>query len=948
MRSFFLMIGALLNFGLMSMAAGFIVIILLVHHYSQDLPDYSALSTYNPPVVTRLYASDGRLLAEYATEKRIYVPLSAMPKRLINAFLAAEDKNFYRHTGIDIYGLGRAVVENSNRLAGWLLGHGENNAPMAGGSTITQQVVKNFLLSSEQTFTRKIKEALLAFKISRTYSKDRILELYLNQIYLGRESYGVAAASLNYFNKSMDELTTEEAALLAAMPKAPSNYNPVRFPERAQGRRNDIIDAMAAEGFIAPGEAARAKAAPIELRARDSAETARADFFAEEVRRMIAESYGSDTLYKGGLYVRTTLDPVMQEYSDQALRHALIDYDRRKGFWRGAVRSIAIDGNWQDDLKRISAETEAAVPRFDRQSLAVVLSTAKDRANVGLTDGSKGSIPFEEMRWARRERGGSPSRVADVVKPGDVVLVEQVSDKVKNNYRLLQIPAVNGAFIVIDPHTGRVLAMSGGYSYGKTEFNRATQAKRQPGSAFKPFVYLTALENEFTPSTLIEDAPVEIDQGTGMPIWNPKNYGGDFLGWVPLRMGLEKSRNAMTVRLAQMVGVEKVREVAKRFGVYAEPPPYFSMVLGASETTLLSLANAYAMVVNGGKRVKPSLIERIDDRNGKTIYRRDKRQCTLCHIPPTQQVLDPTPPQVPDNREEVVDPRVAYQLVSLMQGVVQRGTATKALAIGKPVAGKTGTTNDSNDVWFIGFSPDLVAGVYVGYDKPKSLGAKETGGSIAVPAFVEFMEHALKDAPDTPFRIPPGIELVKVDRYTGAPAYESGKGVILEAFKEGDNPGYNPYTGESGYGYAQDDYEYNQEQAAPATGWPPQIIPPQPVGQYQSTVRPLNAPPPVAAPAAIPPGTTPFHTPGQVVRIPATAPQPVAAPRSPPVAEYTTTRAPRPNLYIPQANQPVIAPSEREQRPYVPASEDSAASAPFIPPPGAPKPQDDYGTGGLY
>lgn len=783
-------LGTLIALGMTAVMIGGLGIIIIFYHFSKDLPDYSQLANYEPPIVTRLYAGDGKLLAEYATQRRVYVPLSAMPKRLVQAFLSAEDQNFYSHGGVDFKGVMRAAVKNFINLG--------TNRSLVGGSTITQQVVKNFLLTKEKSFDRKIKEAILAFRITRTYSKDRILELYLNQIYLGGGSYGVAAAALNYFNKSMDELTVEEAAFLAALPKAPANYNPKVYYERAKARRDWVIGRMLADGYITDDEAKQAQAMPIVLRARDQTEVTQADFFAEEVRRELAEMYGPSVLYEGGLTVKTTLAPDLQEIADASLRKALIDYDRRWGY-RGAIDNLASLDDWQKQLEAIAATGHMIQ---EDQHLAVVLSVRKEDVSIGLDNGGRGLIPFEEMAWAKPKTGElsvgpAPTSAADVVHPGDVVLVQKVAEK-DDTYALMQVPEVNGALVAMDPHTGRILALSGGYAYGKTEFNRATQAKRQPGSAFKPFVYLSGMESGLTPSSIVLDAPVEMSQGAGLPVWRPQNYKDEYFGPTTLRTGLEKSRNTMTVRLAQMIGIDKILSVAKRFRIYdPNQPRHFSIVLGAAETTLLRLTNAYAMLVNGGKRIQPAMIERIDDRNGKAIYRRDMRACEGCRIDTDLSTVNPIPPIPPDDRDIVVDARVAYQMVSMLQGVVERGTATKAKVIGKPLAGKTGTTNDSFDTWFIGFSPDLVCGVFVGFDSPRSLGKRETGGSVALPGFVSFMSEALKDQPSTPFRIPPGIQLLRIDRTTGQPTTINtpAQNAIFEAYVTG-GPIYIPKTPE--------------------------------------------------------------------------------------------------------------------------------------------------------
>ncbi len=798
-RSFINLLGWMFSIAFTLLIIGGAIGLLLFNHYSNDLPDYTQLSNYDPPTVTRLYAADGRLMAEYATEKRVFVPLKAMPKRLIQAFLSAEDKNFYEHTGIDLTGIARAVRDN-------VINYGQGKS-LVGGSTITQQVVKNFLLSSEKSIERKVKEAILAMRISQVYSKDKILELYLNEIYLGQGSYGVAAAAQNYFNKSLDELTVEEMALLAALPKAPSQYNPKTNHDVAKARRDWVIERMLEGGYMTTEEFDEAVATDIVLRSRDATSVARADFFAEEVRRWLAQKYGERILYEGGLVVKTTLDPEMQKESDKALRKALVEYDRRRGY-RGPMGNIGIQGGWKERLTKVTKDHAFHI--LDDQKLALVVELEDKRAQIAFADDTRGTLPFSLMKWTRLvvadgKLGPEVKRPADILKVGDVVLVGSLSDEQKKlveaaeqkkAWDLKQVPEVNGAMVVLDPHTGRVLAMSGGYAYGGSEFNRVTQAKRQPGSAFKPFVYLAGLENGFSPSTVILDAPVEMQQGAGMPAWKPQNYHDEYLGPTTVRVGLEKSRNTMTVRMAQAIGLDKVLSVSKRFGIYDDPPPNFSIVLGSAETTMLRLANAYGMLVNGGHKIMPSIIERIDDRHGKTIYRRDERACPKCAVQSIKEINKNTVPPIPDDtREQMVDPRVAYQMISMLEGAALRGTGARAHAdLRKSVAGKTGTTNDSMDTWFMGFTPDLVAGVYVGYDKPRTLGKKETGSSVALPAFISFMKYALADKQDTPFRIPPGIQLVRVNLASGLPADGTeapGERIIDEAFISGD-PIYVP------------------------------------------------------------------------------------------------------------------------------------------------------------
>jgi penicillin-binding protein 1A len=804
--------GWLFSLGTTLGVLGVLLAIAVFHSFNKDLPDYSELAHYDPPTVTRLYASNGKMMAEYATEKRVFVPLVAIPKRVINAFLSAEDKNFYSHTGVDITGLIRAARNN-------IINYGQGKS-LVGGSTITQQVVKNFLLSNEKSLERKVKEAILAVRISQVYSKDKILELYLNEIYLGMGSYGVATAAQNYFNKSLEDLTLEEAALLASQPKAPNLYNPKKNYEAAFARRNWIIGRMLDDGHITATEAQAAVKEPIILRARDVAHTVDAAFFSEEVRRMLANMYGSNVLYEGGLMVKTTLNPSYQEMADKALRDALISYDRRRGY-RGPVAHIDTPSQSTVELTKLIKENEHKI--LPGQTLAMIKKIDAKQAHIVFSDNKESIITPAQFTWTGKKK---PS---DFLKTGDVVLVTQGS----TTSELQQIPEANGAMVIADPHTGRVLAMSGGYS--GTEFNRATQAKRQPGSSFKPFVYMAALENGFTPSSLILDAPVEMSQGAGLPTWKPQNYEAEFLGETTLRVGLEKSRNTITVRLAQMIGLDKVLEMGKRLGIYSDPTANFSIVLGTAETTLLNLVNAYGMIVNGGKKISPALIERIDDRHGRTIYRRDTRNCDGCDME-INETMPPIvmPPALEDDREQVVDPRIAYQITSLLEGVTIRGTGTRAKAIGKTVGGKTGTTNNSYDTWFVGFSPDLVAGVYIGYDKPHTLGARETGSSVALPAFVSFMKEALKDVPNIPFRVPRGIKFLRTDLNTGIPVNELPEGissgpVINEAFLTGGPlyiPGVTPKSVLDAMDNLQGDFE---PIAPPPLPWNPPENPQQPV-----------------------------------------------------------------------------------------------------------------------
>jgi penicillin-binding protein 1A len=765
----------------------------MIWHYSKDLPDYSQLQDYEPAVMTRVHASDGALLAEYSKERRLYLPIQAVPKMVINAFLAAEDKNFYEHGGIDFQGMARAAVLFAQN-------YGSNKRPQ-GASTITQQVAKNFLLTNEVSFTRKIKEALLAMRIERTYSKDKILELYLNEIYLGLSAYGVAAASLVYFDKSVNELTISEAAYLAALPKAPSSLHPIRNRDRAIERRNYVIDRLLENGWIKQADADAARKDPLVVTSRSNAAHIFAgEYFAEEVRRDVFERYGEKKLYEGGLSVRTTLDPKLQVMARKTMINGLINFDEALG-WRGATSKLDISGDWGVKLADVKSLSDIAPWR-----MAVVLETSDQSARIGfqpgrelggavLKDRQTGNITLEGVKWAKAAAGPTrfktPTSVSQVLSPGDVVYVDPLVAKdgtpVEGQFRLRQYPEVSGAMVAMDPWTGRVLAMVGGFSFDQSQFNRATQAYRQPGSSFKPLVYSSALDNGYTPSTVVIDAPIEIDQGQGAGVWRPENYStGKYFGPQTLRNALQKSLNTVTVRLAQDIGMPLIGEYAKRFGVYDELPNYLSYALGAGETTVMRMVTAYSMFANGGRRVKSTLIDRIQDRYGRTIFKHDARECRGCDAPDGWK--NQPEPQLVDRREQVLDAMTAYQITSMMEGVVQRGTAAAAFSgFGKPIAGKTGTTNDEKDAWFIGFSPDIVVGIYIGYDKPRHLGNKATGGVLAAPIARDFLKLALADKPAIPFRVPAGIKLIRVDAKSGMRA-GPGDGGILEAFKPGTAP----------------------------------------------------------------------------------------------------------------------------------------------------------------
>ena len=748
----------------------------IFHEYGRDLPAYAQLADYQPPITTRVHAGDGRLLTEFAREPRVFVPVDAVPQRVIHAFIAAEDENFFDHPGVDPIAIARAALTNLRRFR-------EDRRPV-GASTITQQVAQIFLLSKEVSLARKIREAILSLRIERALSKERILELYLNEIYLGFGSYGVAAAALNYFDKPLDELTIPEAAYLAALPKAPTNYHPLRRPEAAKDRRDWVVGRMLAEGYITEAEAEQARETPFRVRPRTETEVFHAAYFAEEVRRELAERYGSDSLYGGGLSVRTTLDPRMQEIAARVLRAGLESYDRRHG-WRGPIARLdASAPGWEALL----SETPRPVGLGGERRLAMVLAVSSEAAEIGFADGGHGVIPMSELAWARlrlegQRVGRAPQTAGDVLAPGDVVAVEPREDP--GVYGLHQPPDVEGALVALDPHTGRVLAMVGGYSFAASEYNRATQALRQPGSSFKPIVYAAALEHGFTPASLVLDAPFVVDQGPGLPKWKPANYSQRFYGPSTLRLGLEKSRNLMTVRLAQFIGIDTVADYAAGLGVLDRMPEHLSMALGAGETTLMRLTAAYAMFVNGGHGITPSVIDRIQDRRGVTVFTHDNRECPDCgQVSWTGQPA----PQVADVRPRRLAESTAYQVVSMMEGAVQRGTGRIVRSVGRPLAGKTGTTNDSFDAWFVGFAPDLAVGVFVGFDEPRTLGPNEQGASVAAPIFRDFMDEALRGEPAIPFRIPPSVRLVRVSLETGALAQFGDESVILEAFRPGTEP----------------------------------------------------------------------------------------------------------------------------------------------------------------
>ena len=779
----------LLAFATAALIVGTGLVAGLFWHFSHGLPDHKQLADYQPATVSRLYASDGRLLAEYAREKRVFVPVAAMPKRVQQAFVAAEDQRFFTHPGVDFVGVIRAMIANISH---------PGQRP-EGASGITQQVAKNFLLSNQATLARKIREAILAFRIEDAYSKERILELYLNEIYLGSGNYGVAQAAINYFDRSLGELSLSEIAYLAALPKAPNRYNIVRNEKEAYARRDYVLGRMLEDGYITSAEMQQAKAEKLQLRRRGATEVVQADFFAEEVRRNLLAAYGEKGLYEGGLTVSTTLDPAIQAVADKALRDGLIAYDLRHG-WRGPYAKIADMSLWEEEFARIAQRRPLAGP--PGWQLAVVTKVDPQSVSVaGLPDEGgtpgTGTVPFAEMQWARptlpnQNVGGAPGRPANVVSVGDVIVVEKIDKPTgagakpypPRTYALRQVPNVEGGVVIMDTQTGRVLAMSGGWSYGRSQFNRAVQAARQPGSSFKPFVYLAAMDSGLTPASIGLDEPFSYSPGYGQPVWSPKNYGGDYMGAMTLQRALELSRNLVTVRVAQQVGMKKVADVAKEFGVVDSMGLYLPMALGAADTTLLRMTMAYSMLANGALEITPSLVDRVQDRNGKTVYRHEPRACQGCG---EQAAKSPAPPEIVDPRKPFHDPASVAQVVHMLQGVTTRGTAGRLAGLGRPIAGKTGTTNDSRDNWFMGSTPDITVGIYMGFDEPRTLGSSnlETGGGNAVPIYEAIARQIFKDKPPTPFRIPPGLRMVKW-------SYEGG--TIDEVFKPGTEPGAEGYN----------------------------------------------------------------------------------------------------------------------------------------------------------
>ena len=733
-----------------------ILIFSILWKYSNDIPDYKFLKSYKPPVSSKVYSRNGELVADFSKEKRVFVPYNAIPKNVINAFLSAEDKNFFSHPGVDAKGVLRAVINNISNIM--------SSKRLEGASTITQQVAKNFLLTNEVSLNRKIKEAILAFRIERALSKERILELYLNQIYLGSGAYGVAAASLEYFDKSIRELNYSEAALLAALPKAPSKYNPYKDKDLAKFRRNLVLKNLYENNYITSEWLEKLSNQEIKLKKKQKIYLEDAQYYIEDVRKNVIESLTYDKVYKQGLNINTPIDLDLQKIATNSLRSGLISYDQRKG-WRGALINKPYNSNWHKDLDKYKLEKSI------NWKLAIVKKLNKFSAIVETIDKDDGVIEYKDISWTKKEFN-------QLLKIGDIIYVKQIKDK---KYSLQQLPKINGGIVVMDPYTGRVLALNGGFSFKKSEFNRATQAKRQPGSAFKPFVYALALENNYTPTSLVLDAPLVLDQGDDLKLWKPENYGKKFYGPSTIRTGLEKSRNLMTVRIAQDLGLDKIINYSKKLSIYENPEELLSISLGSAETTLLQLTSAYSVFVNGGKLVEPVLIDRIQDSEGNTIYNNDKRSCVNCDA---ISYLSDDYPELKNKYIQIFSEETAYQMTSILEGVVQRGTAKKLRDLKLNIAGKTGTTNNNTDTWFIGFTSNLLVGVYVGMDSPTPLGKFETGSKTALPIFKNFIKNSVKKSEARPFKAAKDTIMMVVDPSTGQKAKFTSKNTIIEVFKK--------------------------------------------------------------------------------------------------------------------------------------------------------------------
>ncbi len=729
-------------------------------YFSIGLPDYKKLSNYQPPISSRVYSGDGKLIAEYALEKRLFIPFESVPKKVINSFLSAEDKNFFSHPGVDAKGILRAVIKNLKNIS--------ENKRLEGASTITQQVAKNFLLTNEVSLNRKIKEAILAFRIERAYSKERILELYLNQIYLGQGTYGIAAASLEYFDKSVKDLTYNEAALLAALPKAPSRYDPFKYPEVAKFRRNLVLQNLEDNNYISKEQLSEFKKSKIILKRRKIEILNEANSYTEEVRRSIKEQYGFKTLYSEGLSIRTPLDINYQIQAIISLRNGIEAYDRRRG-WRGAITNKLQNSNWKQKVENLKID-----PTLNWKK-AEILEVNQGGIKFKTLKGIKGNIVLKKLKWAISNK----KTIFDRFNIGDIIFVKKEND----NWDLKQYPKVNGGIVVLDPYTGDVKALVGGFNFRSSEFNRVTQAKRQPGSAFKPIVYAAALENGYSPNSIVLDAPFVESQGVGLKDWKPENYGKKFYGPSTLRKGIEYSRNLMTVRVAKTLGLDKILNLSNKLEIYSDIPELLSVSLGAAETSLLNLTSAYASFANGGKKIKPNLISRIQDRRGKTIFRLENKKCVGCDQLSNDSKIYPT---IKHENKKVFSEETAYQMTSILEGVVKRGTGKKLRDLKVPLAGKTGTTNKNYDAWFIGFSSNLVIGVYIGFDNPRTLGKFETGSKAALPIFKNFVKNSLFKEDFKEFKIPEGIYLTSLNYDTGLKSSLGDKNTIIEALKAKD------------------------------------------------------------------------------------------------------------------------------------------------------------------
>ena len=754
-----------INFSVKFTIIFFVVLVFFVFstlwYFSVGLPDYKKLSNYQPPISSRVYSKDSKLIAEYALEKRLFIPFESIPKKVINSFLSAEDKNFFSHPGIDAKGILRAIIKNINNIS--------QNKRLEGASTITQQVAKNFLLTNEVSFKRKVKEAILAFRIERAYTKERILELYLNQIYLGQGTYGIAAASLEYFDKSIKELNYSEAALLAALPKAPSKYNPYKYPKVSKFRRNLVLENLEQNNFISKKKLNELKASELKLKRKRIEIVNEANSYTEEVRRIVKDIYGFEKLYSQGLSISTPLNINYQIQALKSLRKGIEDYDRRQG-WRGPITNKFKNKNWQKKILQNKLDPTlnwhlAEITSYEYNNVRFeIIDKKKDK--------TKGIITYQNIKWSIPKN----KSLQDIHKIGDIIFVKK-----NNNFWLLkQYPKVNGGIVALDPFTGEVLALVGGFNFKVSEFNRVTQAKRQPGSAFKPIVYAAALEKGFAPNSIILDAPFVESQGVGLKNWKPENYGKKFYGPSTFRKGIEYSRNLMTVRIAKILGLEEILNLSKKLNIYEEIPELLSVSLGAAETTLMNLTSAYAPFVNGGKKIEPKLISRIQDRRGRTIFQNQNRKCIGCDKFINEEIVLP---KIENSNEQVISEESAYQMTSILQGAVKRGTAKKLRSLKVPLAGKTGTTNDNYDAWFIGFSSDLIIGVYIGYDQPKTLGKFETGSKAALPVFKDFVEKALYKEDFKEFHIPENIYLTSLNYDTGLKSSAGEKNVIIEALK---------------------------------------------------------------------------------------------------------------------------------------------------------------------